>query len=200
VFGEKLLAEDGLLASAAGFAQANRAQNRRLRDLVLSSALAGLDRDARILELYAGDGNFTRELAAGGCVVAVESDRQAAARLATNLRALGETAALRCTIIADSCARAVRRLARAGERFDVAVLDPPRAGAADVLESLAQVGPRRIVYVSCDPMTLARDAERLARLGYLARVAQPIDMMPHTSHIEVVLRLDQGDVQAMRAK
>lgn len=81
--------------------------------------------------------------------------------------------------------------APAGERFDVVLLDPPRAGAADVLDGVAMLSARRIVYVSCDPMTLQRDLMRLADLGYRAVRARPIDMMPHTSHIEVVCLLER---------
>jgi 23S rRNA (uracil1939-C5)-methyltransferase len=163
-------------APAAGFAQANAAQNETLRRLVRQAAQA--DR-ARVLELYAGDGNFTRDLAAvaqGG--VAIEGDRPAVARL--------REVAGDWQIEADAAARTVERLARAGERFDVVVLDPPRAGAADVVAKLAALAPARIVYVSCDPMTLARDLATLASVGYTARVAWPVDMMPQTWHVEVV--------------
>jgi 23S rRNA (uracil1939-C5)-methyltransferase len=163
-------------APAAGFAQANAAQNETLRRLVLQAAQAG---GARVLELYAGDGNFTRDLSAvatGG--VAVEGDRPAVARLGA---VAGDW-----KIEAESAARAVERLVRAGARFDVVVLDPPRAGAADVAAALAKLAPARIVYVSCDPMTLARDLATLAAAGYAARVAWPVDMMPQTWHVEVV--------------
>jgi 23S rRNA (uracil1939-C5)-methyltransferase len=163
-------------APAAGFAQANGAQNETLRRLVRQAAQA--DR-ARVLELYAGDGNFTRDLAAvASSGVAVEGDRPAVARL--------REVAGDWQIEADAAARTVERLVRAGERFDVVVLDPPRAGAADVVAKLAALAPARIVYVSCDPMTLARDLATLASVSYTARVAWPVDMMPQTWHVEVV--------------
>jgi 23S rRNA (uracil1939-C5)-methyltransferase len=163
-------------APAAGFAQANAAQNERLRALVRDAADA---RGRRVLELYAGDGNFTRELAAvAASGVAVEGDRSAAARLAE--------AARNFTVVAEPAARAVERLARAGEHFDVVLLDPPRAGAIDVVDGIARLQPSRVVYVSCDPMTLARDLDALSRHGLVARTAWPVDMMPHTWHIEVV--------------
>jgi 23S rRNA (uracil1939-C5)-methyltransferase len=163
-------------APAAGFAQANAAQNETLRRLVRDAAAAA---DARVLELYAGDGNFTRELMSGARAgVAVEGDRAAVARL--------REAAPKWSVVAEPAARAVERLVRDGERFDVVVLDPPRAGAADVIARLAALAPARIVYVSCDPMTLARDLATLERAGYAARVAWPVDMMPQTWHVEVV--------------
>lgn len=170
-------------APAAGFAQANAAQNETLRRLVRESARAG---GLRVLELYAGDGNFTRDLAAvasGG--VAVEGDRPASARL----RAFALPG---WQVITDSAAAAVERLAAAGERFDVVVLDPPRAGAADVVARLAALGPARIVYVSCDPMTLARDLATLSRHGFASPIATPVDMMPQTWHIEVVAVVDRS--------
>ena len=136
----------------------------------------------RVLELYAGDGNFTRDLAAVAAAgVAVEGDRPAAARLRERLRAHAAW-----QIAGEPAARAVARLVRAGERFDVVVLDPPRAGAADVVAELPALGPARIIYVSCDPMTLSRDLLTLSRHGYAARAAWPVDMMPQTWHVEVV--------------
>jgi 23S rRNA (uracil1939-C5)-methyltransferase len=170
-------------APAAGFAQANDAQNERLRALVRDNAAAA---GQRVLELYAGDGNFTRDLlaeAAGG--VAEEGDRHAGARL----RELVTRSGRPWTVAREPAAPAVDRLLRSGERFDVVLLDPPRAGAADVLDGIARLQPARIVYVSCDPMTLARDVARLGTLGYKARTAWPVDMMPHTWHVEVVCLL-----------
>ncbi|HXU72903.1 MAG TPA: TRAM domain-containing protein [Polyangia bacterium] len=175
-------------APAAGFAQANAAQNETLRRLVREAARAdGLG----VLELYAGDGNFTRDLAAAAkSGVAVEGDRPAAARLRERLRGHSSWQAL-----GEPAVRAVERLARArGDeaRFDVVVLDPPRAGAAELVALLPSLSPARIVYVSCDPMTLARDLAALAKLGYATRVAWPVDMMPQTWHVEVVALVERA--------
>ena len=177
-------------APAAGFAQANAVQNETLRRRVREAARAdGL----RVLELYAGDGNFTRDLAAvAGAGVAVEGDRPAAARLRELLRAHPTW-----QVANEPAARAVERLARAAtggpERFDVVVLDPPRAGAADVMARLPALAPARLVYVSCDPMTLARDLAALSRHGYATRVVWPVDMMPQTWHVEVVALVEKGE-------
>ncbi|HEX4458390.1 MAG TPA: TRAM domain-containing protein [Polyangia bacterium] len=174
---------DDPAAPAAGFAQANDAQNERLRQLARDAAqVAG----QRVLELYAGDGNFTRDLlpdAASG--VAEEGDRHAVARLHDLVTRSGKP----WTVSREAAAPAVDRLVRADERFDVVLLDPPRAGAADVVDGIARLRPARIVYVSCDPMTLARDVARLTTLGYRAQTAWPVDMMPHTWHVEVVCSL-----------
>jgi 23S rRNA (uracil1939-C5)-methyltransferase len=169
--------------AAGGFQQANWAQNDRLRALVREAARDALGGapGRRVLELYAGAGNFTRDLvtlAPSG--VAVESDREAARRLRTLVPA-GWTAR------AESAERVVRQFAAAGQRFDLVVLDPPRAGAAELIGQLPSL-TERIVYVSCDPMTLARDLGQLTGRGW----AQPIDMMPHTSHVEVVVYWEKG--------
>lgn len=166
---------DDAHAPAAGFAQANAAQNATLQRLVRDAARAD---GRRVLELYAGDGNFTRVLGASSGV-AIESDRPAVLRLMA-LQLPG------WEVRAQSAAVGVGKLVSARERFDVIVLDPPRAGAADVVALLPALAPERIVYVSCDPMTLARDLATLSRLGYAARVAWPVDMMPQTWHVEVV--------------
>ena len=78
---------------------------------------------------------------------------------------------------------------RRREHVDIVVLDPPRTGAIELMQALAAMRPGRIVYVSCDPATLARDAGRLVEAGYRPSVAYPIDLMPQTSHVEVVLTL-----------
>ena len=83
-------------------------------------------------------------------------------------------------------------LASRGEKADVLVLDPPRAGSTpDFLKSAARLGPERIVYVSCCPETLARDAKLLASLGYKPRRLRAVDMFPQTEHIESVLLLER---------
>jgi 23S rRNA (uracil1939-C5)-methyltransferase len=84
------------------------------------------------------------------------------------------------------------KLAAIGLKFDVAVVDPPRAGCdPEVLKTLAKVGVKRIVYVSCNPSTLARDLKVLGELGYVTKEVQPVDMFPHTYHIECVARIER---------
>jgi 23S rRNA (uracil1939-C5)-methyltransferase len=76
----------------------------------------------------------------------------------------------------------------------VAVLDPPRTGCQpEVLEALADTGPQRIVYVSCNPSTLARDLKMLTLLGYRTEEVQPVDMFPHTYHVETIARIQRAD-------
>jgi 23S rRNA (uracil1939-C5)-methyltransferase len=182
--GESLVEEAGHLSSAAGFQQANRAQNDELRRLVKTAAAA---QGARVLELYAGDQRqIAGEITVAGGGVAVEGDTAACARLRRNVNDP------RWSIRAQSARLALDELGAAHASFDVMVLDPPRSGAAEAIDGITQLSPKRVVYVSCDPMTLARDLKRLAVAGFHARVAWPIDMMPQTSHIEVVCLLTRG--------
>ena len=85
-----------------------------------------------------------------------------------------------------------RQLADMIRRVDIAVLDPPRAGCRpELLEAVAAVGVDRIVYVSCDPATLARDVKLLGELGYEFAEATPVDMFPHTGHVETVVLMSK---------
>jgi 23S rRNA (uracil1939-C5)-methyltransferase len=80
-----------------------------------------------------------------------------------------------------------------GVRAEVVVADPPRAGFhPKALSALAALGPERLVYVSCNPATLARDVGDLARQGYRLQWVQPVDMFPQTPHIEAVARLSRA--------
>lgn len=169
--------EPPFLVTSEVFAQAGDAADRTLRRAVVAHV-----RGPRILELFAGAGNFTR-LFGDADVTAVESDERALALLRSNApsaRAMGSRAEA-----------AVRAFRESGERFDTILLDPPRKGAAELIDDLARLSPPRIVYVSCDPMTLARDGERLVSQGYAVASAEGFDLMPQTYHIEAMLVLDR---------
>ncbi len=169
--------EGGVLATADRFAQASAAGNEALCSEVENAVgpVAGL----RVLELFAGSGNFTRLFSDASEVVAIE-----AAPIPK-----GEYAGGARWIQGDAATRAAE-LVKAGERFDVVLLDPPRSGAKDVLDSIVALTPKRVVYVSCDVATLARDIEVLVAKGYKAVRAQPIDLMPQTAQVEVVAVLE----------
>ena len=78
------------------------------------------------------------------------------------------------------------------EKYDIVIMDPPRAGASkDFLRSLVTLSPQKIVYVSCNPVTLARDLSFLTRKGYKVKKIQPVDMFPHTEHVEAVCLLSR---------
>ena len=172
--GEPILElEPGLFAGPWDFAQASAAGNAALVARVLAAVGPPPAGPRRLLELYAGGGNFTRALAAAGWDV-LASDAAPPPRPVPWPFERGTAADV---------------LARAPGPFEVIVLDPPRSGAADAVGGLLRHAPPAIVYVSCDAATLARDAARLAEGGYRATDAWPFDLMPQTAHVEVVLRL-----------
>jgi 23S rRNA (uracil1939-C5)-methyltransferase len=164
-----------------GFAQVNLEQNRRLVAEVL--AAAGLDGTQRVLDLFCGMGNFSLPLALQArAVIGVEDYAPAVARAEANARANGIGNVLFHARPADGAATALA----AGEGFDLVVLDPPRAGAYQAVRDLLAVRPSRIIYVSCDPTTLARDLVPLLHGGYELLSARPFDLFPQTYHIESV--------------
>jgi 23S rRNA (uracil1939-C5)-methyltransferase len=163
--------EPGLVGGPWDFAQASAAGNRAL---VTRTLAAVGDGTGRLLELYAGAGNFTRGLVEAGWDVLATDHVAPIAPVARF-----ETGPVERVLAA-----------RAGP-VEVIVLDPPRTGAAEAIAGILRLAPRRIVYVSCDPATLARDVARLDGV-YVAGEAWPLDLMPHTSHVEVVMRLDRA--------
>ena len=167
-----------LWGSVFGFSQAQDVVNAALVTTVLALAEPV---GARVLELYAGHGNLTVALAAQATeVIAVEADPDAAEACRRNLADRG----LRAKVITgDAAAHA------AGAPVDAVVLDPPRTGARDALEGIVGRSPERIVYVSCDTATLARDVAELRRARYIPDRAHAFDMFPHTAHVEAVVRL-----------
>lgn len=171
-----------LAATAEAFAQANPEMDAHLRQRVAQWADP---KGARVLELHAGVGNLTSALAVQAAeVTAVESSPEGGRLLEANAKSLGRVKVLRQT-----AEQTLARLVKEGERFDVVVLDPPREGCRGLGQALADTGASRMVYVSCDPMILARDLEELRGVGFVAEEAEPLDMMPQTSHVEAVARL-----------
>jgi 23S rRNA (uracil1939-C5)-methyltransferase len=181
---------DGLRfwVSAPSFFQVSPVQAAALyRTAVGQAALAGSE---QVLELYAGVGTLSLFLARkAGRVEAVEEVAEAVADGRHNIAANGiRNLRLHC----GTAEELVPALLARGFRPDVAVLDPPRKGAAaSVLQAVARAGPRRIVYVSCNPATLARDVELLRGWGYGLREVQPVDMFPQTPHVECSALLER---------
>ena len=180
---------------ANAFLQTNSAQAEHLYEGAL--AAAALTGTERVLDLYCGAGTLTLLFARAAAeavgvesvAVSVDRARQNATRNGVgNARfELGE-------------ARAVLREWARGERPgaprpDVVVVDPPRAGLHPrVVARVAELGPSRIVYVSCNPATLARDLKDFAALGWRVSEVTPYDMFPHTPHIECVTRLERAEL------
>lgn len=169
--------EPGLFGGPWDFAQASRTGNAKLVEVARAALGASSSTRNRLLELHAGAGNFTRTFVADSWDV-LASDAVAPAKPITGAR------------FEAGAAEAV--LARATGPFDAIVLDPPRTGALEAMAGIAKHAPAVVVYISCDPATLARDAAKLVEAGYRAERAWPIDLMPQTSHVEVVLRLTKG--------
>ncbi|HET8935853.1 MAG TPA: methyltransferase [Polyangiales bacterium] len=168
-----------LVSKAHGFSQVNAAVNARLRELVIELAEP---RDSRVLELYAGHGNFTLGLAAQAQrILAVEGDTAAVESCRTNLRARDRTQA---QVISTD----VRTL-QLKDRFDVVVLDPPRGGCPSLAALVQAARPRRVVYVSCHMTTLSRDLRALHAEGFTLDRAHALDMFPQTGHVEAIVRM-----------
>jgi len=168
---------------ASSFFQGNRFLTGELVRRVLAESVG-----ERVVDLYAGVGLFAVALAARGAeVVAVEGDRSSAADLAANARPWqGRLRVLR---------RAVEQVVVPGPdpAPDVVVLDPPRSGmSAEALAGLVSWNAPRLVYVSCDPATLARDAARLVAGGYHLTAIEAFDLFPGTPHVETLAAFDQS--------
>src|SRR5262249_23490098 len=98
-----------------------------------------------------------------------------------------------CRFLRADARRAAMKMASAGRAVDLLVFNPPRSGLSrDLVRAAGRLGPKRAVYVSCDPATLARDLAWLAREGLRAPDAAPFDMFPHTWHVETVARLERA--------
>ncbi len=138
-----------------------------------------------VVDVYCGVGGISLYLASGARkVIGFESVNAAVADAEKNARLNG----LRnCRFEAGDAAELLTELHENGEKVDLVVLNPPRKGCdGEVLKSAAGLAPKRIIYVSCSPQTLARDLHILAGLGYVTRAVQPVDMFPQTPHVENV--------------
>jgi len=163
------------------FTQVNLELNRAMIDQALD--LLQLQPDDRVLDLFCGLGNFTLPLARqAGFVVGVEGEEGLVSRAESNAAQNG------IENVRFHTANLYGELTQQpwmDERFSKVLLDPPRSGALEVLDWLPKLGAERILYVSCYPSTLARDADRLVNdLGYELRAAGVMDMFPHTAHVE----------------
>jgi len=168
------------LVSAESFFQVSPVQAAALYRTALGQA--GLHRGDRVFDLYAGVGTISLLLARSGAAVeAVEEVPAAVEDGRRNATANGLHVHFHC----GPAETVLPALVGRGLSAAVVVLDPPRKGAAaPVLEAIAAARPRRVVYVSCNPATLARDVELLAAGGYALREVQPVDMFPQTAHVE----------------
>jgi 23S rRNA (uracil1939-C5)-methyltransferase len=154
--------------------------NRYLLPSLVSSVIDAVPSDGQVLDLYAGVGLFSLTLAATGRedVIAVEGDRASVSDLETNATAFGSAV----TVASESVES---YLTTARTRPATVILDPPRTGvSADAMSTLVRLAAQRIVYVSCDPATMARDARRLLDSGYRLERLRAFDLFPNTAHVE----------------
>jgi len=190
VFGENFLIETvrqkRFRISERAFSQVNPAVNRLLIETVLDRSAPASD--DRVLELYSGIGNFTLFLAErAGAVTAVEGNRAAVEDARWNLKSAGLS---NVTLQTASAEEGIRRAIKEKKKYNQIFLDPPREGAGRaVMQGIASLAPQKIVYLSCDPATFARDARILLDRGYLLKSLQPFDMFPQTGHLELLAEI-----------
>ncbi|MDQ5984499.1 MAG: 23S rRNA (uracil(1939)-C(5))-methyltransferase RlmD [Syntrophus sp. SKADARSKE-3] len=180
-----------LLIPRHGFYQANQYLAESLLNAVLDlCALTGAE---TVIDAYCGSGFFSAFLAPQTRMFyGIEFAADAVSAAHGNLKAAGVDQAL--FYEGDVGEVLMKVFVKARQRVDCLVLDPPRIGlGSEVLSAITKLKPFRIVYVSCNPSTMARDCRFLADHGYVLKALQPFDMFPQTSHIEVVGLLEQGD-------
>ncbi len=170
------------LAAPKVFTQANWSVNLRLIDYVLSLA-----QGENALDLHCGMGNFIIPLATRvKRALGVDLDDRAIDDALENRRLWGLDNLQFERLSAAEC---LWKLTKEAERFDTVLLDPPRSGCKEVVRFLPEVAPEKIIYISCDPPTLARDLRLLQEVGYQVSHVKPFDMFPQTFHLETVTLL-----------
>ena len=183
--------------SVPSFYQVNRAQAERLYAKAIE--FADLTGQETVLDLYCGAGTITLALSDHakkvlGAEIVPEAIDDARENIARN-------GVKNAEFFCGDASDVAKKLARENLRPDVITVDPPRKGlAADVVESIAEMQPGRVVYVSCDSATMARDVKRLADLGYTAQRACAVDMFPRADHIETVVLLSKGEVDSKKIR
>jgi 23S rRNA (uracil1939-C5)-methyltransferase len=164
------------------FSQVNRPQNQKLVRAALE--LAAPQPQSTMLDLFCGAGNFSIPAARRGAqVTGVDADTAAVAAAARNAQQLGLAEA---RFLAMEARELVAFLHRAHSRPEIVLLDPPRTGAAELMEPIMRLRPARVVYVSCDVATLVRDLRMLCAERYHVNRVRAFDFFPNTHHVEIV--------------
>ena len=175
--------------SPTSFLQVNTGQAERLYDLAVR--FADLEGGERVLDLYCGSGTLSLLLARrAGLVTGVEVVSQAVEDAKRNAVRNGIA---NCRFLCGDVLRVLPDLLRRQETADVVAVNPPRAGIyRAVVKAICRLRPRRVVYISCNPETLARDLVSFRAGGYRVEQVQPVDLFPHTPHCEVVVVMSRG--------
>ncbi len=172
--------------SPKAFYQVNPIQTQVLYGKAME--FAGLTGKERVLDAYCGTGTIgiiASKKAKEVVGVELNGDAVKDAQVNAGLNNVGNI-----SFFEDDAGRFMVKAASKGDKYDVVIMDPPRAGASlDFLKSLVFLSPEKIVYISCNPETQARDLSYLTRKGYKVRKIQPVDMFPHTEHVETVALL-----------
>ncbi|MBQ2846918.1 MAG: 23S rRNA (uracil(1939)-C(5))-methyltransferase RlmD [Clostridia bacterium] len=172
--------------SPKSFYQINPVQTEKLYGKAME--LAELNENTGVLDAYCGIGTIGLVAAkTAGRVIGVELNPDAVKDAISNCKRNGmDNARFYCADAGDF----MQELAENGERFDVVFMDPPRSGSSKkFIESLVASAPKKVVYISCNPETLARDLNLLTHKGYKVKKICPVDMFPHTNHIECAVLL-----------
>ena len=172
--------------SSRSFYQINPAQTEKLYTKALE--LAGLTGKETVVDAYCGIGTIGIIASKkAGNVIGVELN-QDAVRDAINNAKMNQISNIR--FFCNDAGRFLVNMAEAGEKADVVIMDPPRSGSTEeFMDSIAKMGAKKVVYVSCNPETLARDLAYMKKLGYKAKEAVGFDMFPATEHVETVVLL-----------
>jgi len=175
-----------LALEPGGFCQVNFGQNENCIALLL--AWVREMQPGKVLDLFCGMGNFSLPLAIQGWeVTGMDMQRSTIRSAVRNAERAG--LADRCRFSQESAAKAARRLLAEKAAFDLLLLDPPRSGCAELIPLLPGLAARQIIYISCDPATLARDLLGLTQAGYRLAEVRLVDMFPQTAHQETMVRL-----------
>ena len=170
------------------FTQINAGINRKIISQALT--LLELNEEDTVLDLFCGLGNFTLATArVAKKVIGVEGSEEMVLRGSENaaLNALGNV-----EFFAADLFQPIAEKEWANLKYSKIILDPPRSGAIEIIPEIAKLGARTIVYISCNPATLARDTAELIKAGYCLRTAGVMDMFPHTTHVESMAVFDAG--------
>ncbi len=182
------------------FYQVNTLAAERLYGI--AAQYAQLTPDDLLLDLYCGMGTIGLSMV-DHCreLVGVEIVPEAIESAKSNAARMGDAVAAKSCFFCADAGQAATRLAAEGLHPDVVMLDPPRKGCDEAtLSAVVRMAPRRVVYVSCNPATAARDAAWLEQNGYHAEKVQPVDLFPRTKHCECVIALSKGEIDSRKVR
>ena len=182
------------------FYQVNTLAAERLYGV--AAQYAQLTPDDTLLDLYCGMGTIGLSMA-DQCreLIGVEIVPEAIESAKANAARMGEAVAAKSRFFCADAGQAATQLAAEGLHPDIVMLDPPRKGCDEAtLSAVVRMAPRRVVYVSCNPATAARDAAWLEQNGYRAEKVQPVDLFPRTRHCETVVLLSKGEVDSKKIR